>query len=263
MQKNIELYVNESKKKALSISKKVKESLLKSGYTIVNGTNIAPDIVIGFGGDGTLLKWLNENNYNTKSKYIGINCGTLGFLQDINLDDILNFSQTQKDFIEEKLHFIEINITQNTNTYVYYALNEFDISAQKTLRVKVDVNGEWLEMFNGTGMLFCSPTGSTAWNLSSGGCILSPRFEGFQMTPREPILNSKMRCLNRSFCFPKDELVTIYPNDLHKIIVKADNFKVFNGNYSNITVSYSDKFVIKLTDSKYKFITKVREKLIE
>ena len=48
MFKNIELYVNSSKKKALETFSVVKNKLLSLGFNIVNGTNISPDIVIGF-----------------------------------------------------------------------------------------------------------------------------------------------------------------------------------------------------------------------
>ena len=51
MFKNIELYVNSSKKKALETFSVVKNKLLSLGFNIVNGTNISPDIVIGFGGE--------------------------------------------------------------------------------------------------------------------------------------------------------------------------------------------------------------------
>lgn len=263
MFKNIELYVNSSKEKALDTVSIVKEMLLSSNFIIVNGTNINPDVVIGFGGDGTLLRWLNENNFNTNSKYIGINCGTLGFLQDVNLDEILNFHKTQYYFKEEKLFFVDIEIIQNEKVYKFHALNEFNIEPEGCLRTKVEVDGYLLENFTGTALLFASPTGSTARNLSAGGCILGPNLEVFQMTPRDATVNSKMRSLPKSICFTKDQIVSLYPNDKSEITIKADGYVVFKGNYSKINITYSKKYLTRLTDSKYNFITKVREKLIE
>lgn len=263
MFKNIELYVNSSKKKALETFSVVKNKLLSLGFNIVNGTNISPDIVIGFGGDGTLLRWLNKNNFSTNSKYIGINCGTLGFLQDVNLNEILNFHETQNNFKEEKLFFIDIEIMQNEKVFKFHALNEFNIEPEGCLRTKVKVDGYLLEHFTGTALLFSSPTGSTARNLSAGGCILGPNLEVFQMTPREATVNSQMRSLPKSICFTKDQIVSLYPNDESEITIKADGYPVFIGNYSKISVTYSNKYLTKLTDSKYNFVTKVREKLIE
>lgn len=263
MFKNIELYVNCSKEKALESASIVKENFLSSGFNIVNDTNVTPDVVIGFGGDGTLLRWLKENKFNTTSKYIGINCGTLGFLQDVSLNEILNFHKTQNNFKEEKLFFIDIEIIENEKTFKFHALNEFNIETEGCFRTKVEVDGYFLENFTGTAILFASPTGSTARNLSAGGCILVPELEVFQMTPREATVNSKMRSLQKSICFTKNQIVSLYPNDKKQITIKADGYTVFKGNYSKINISYSNKYLARLTDSKYNFITKVREKLIE
>ena len=55
MIKKVKLYVNVSKEKAVETADKVKQALLDNGYEIVEE---GADLVIGFGGDGTLLKWL-------------------------------------------------------------------------------------------------------------------------------------------------------------------------------------------------------------
>ena len=56
MLKNVQMYVNNAKRNALDLSMKVRQELISSGYKIIEDGVQIPDLVIGFGGDGTLLK---------------------------------------------------------------------------------------------------------------------------------------------------------------------------------------------------------------
>lgn len=264
MIKNVELYVNSSKEKALFLSSTIRDYLISSGYILSDNENVKPDLVIGFGGDGTLLKWLSDNSYSTDAKYIGVNCGTLGFLQDFEVTDIEDFVNNIPNYIEQKLNFIKLEIIQNNNKYSYFALNDFKILTDncKALRTQVKIHNELLENFVGTSLIFSGPTGSTANNLSSGGSIICPGIEAIQMTPSEATVNSKIRSLSKSICFPKEETINLVPISSDKIRISADGEVVFVGNYSQITISYSDSYITKLTDTKNNFIKKIREKLI-
>lgn len=264
MIKTVELYANTSKEKALLLSSKLIDYLITSGYTLSYNKNIQPDLVIGLGGDGTLLHWLNNNNYDTNAKYIGVNCGTLGFLQDFEVTDIKKFVDNIQNYVERRLHFVKLEVTQDNNKYSFWALNDFKISADncKALRSQVKINNEILENFVGTSLIFSSPTGSTANNLSAGGSIICPELETIQMTPSEATINSKLRSLSKSICFPKDYTIHLKPITSDKIKIMADGNVVFVGNYSQITISYSDKYITKLTYTKNNFIKTIREKLI-
>ena len=264
MIKNIDLYVNTSKDKALLLSSKIREYLVSSGYTLSYDKNVKPDLVIGFGGDGTLLNWLINNNYDTDAKYIGVNCGTLGFLQDFEVTDIKEFVNNIPNYIEQHLKFIKLEVIKDNNKYSYFALNDFKILTDncKALRTQVKIHNELLENFVGTSLIFSGPTGSTANNLSSGGSIICPGIEAIQMTPSEATVNSKIRSLSKSICFPKEETINLVPITSDKIRISADGEVVFVGNYSQITISYSDAYITKLADTKNNFIKKIREKLI-
>ena len=262
MKKTVQLYANSTKLDACRRAERISAELIKQGYQIVEEN---ADIVIGFGGDGTLLHFLRQNNYQTSSKYIGVNCGTLGFLQDFNVTNERMFVEMLPTYVEQHLRFICIEIEVAGNKRRYKALNEFTIqdSQDRSFRTSVSIGGEYLESFVGTGLVFSTPTGSTALNLSAGGCILYPGIEAIQMTPREAIANSKMHCLSKSICLPKGIDITLMPNNSGEVKIYSDGENVYTGCYDNIRVYYSSsEGLIKLKDENDSFIKTIKEKLI-
>lgn len=262
MKEKIFLYVNNTKTAAIPLSKKVKRSLISAGYDVIDDVKDKVDIVIGFGGDGTLISWLSNNNYTNNSKYIGINCGTLGFLQDFDVMDVKEFVDNIQNYVEEHLSFADIIINIDNNVYTYNALNEFVIKRldDKALRVGVKVSDVLLENYVGTGLIFSTPTGSTARNLSSGGSIVCPGIDSIQMTPIEP--NRFIGALDKSIIFPKEVSITLFSNSNEEVKVLSDGGEVYTGKFDKITISLSDKQLIKLVDKKVNFFKKVGKKLI-
>lgn len=261
MYERIQLYVNTTKKEAVKLAEKVKEELIRQGHKVVEKY---PTLIIGFGGDGTLLNLLRENNYEIDAMYIGVNCGTLGFLQHFNVKDVEEFVKNIPNYKAQTLRFIGLNFIANHTTHEYCALNEFVIQDEedKTFRTKVSVEGEFLENYVGSGMIFSTPTGSTALNLSAGGCIVHPQMETIQITPREAIANSKMHCLSKSICIPSEYSVKLQPNSDNEVKIYADGQRVYTGPYKDLFVYYKKIGLTVLMDEKDSFIKTIREKLI-
>ena len=259
--RRVQLYVNTTKKEAVKLAEKIREELIKQGYKVVEKY---PTLIIGFGGDGTLLNLLRENNYEIDEMYIGVNCGTLGFLQHFNVKNVEEFVKNIPNYKSQTLRFIGLNFVANHTAYAYSALNEFVIqdAEDKTFRTKVSVEGEFLENYVGSGMIFSTPTGSTALNLSAGGCIVHPQMETIQITPREAIANSKMHCLSKSICIPSEYSVKLHPNSDNEVKIYADGQKVYTGPYNNLFVYYRKVGLTVLMDEKDSFITTIRKKLI-
>ena len=91
-----------------------------------------------------------------------------------------------------------------------HALNDIVLTSRNGLQVvhiDINVNGELLSSFNGDGVIFATPTGSTAYNLSAGGPIVDPKTKLILMSPlnahvvgqRSIVLDSSAEPL-RSFC---------------------------------------------------------------
>jgi len=83
----VKLFVNDNEKSQI-VAKDLELELSKYGFKIVNK---GFDLAISVGGDGSFLRMVNETKFNEKVYYIGVNSGTLGFLQDIDIKDTKDF----------------------------------------------------------------------------------------------------------------------------------------------------------------------------
>ena len=260
--KKVRLYVNTTKEIALYKAYKIREELQQQGYEI---TDKEADIVIGVGGDGTLFHFLRDEEYNVNARYIGINCGTLGFLQDFDAENVEEFVKHIPQYVTQRLNFVALELEYNGKVRKFYALNEFSIHhcEYKSFKSNVRIDDNFLENYVGTGIIFSTATGSTALGLSAGGAILHPSIKAIQMTPREAIVNSKMHSLSKSICLPKGIEVILTPSKGSRhISIDGDGEEVYNGPYDRLKISYSERGITKLKNKQDGFVRTIKEKLI-
>lgn len=154
------------------------------------------DFALSIGGDGTFLTSaaaIGDKNI----PILGINCGHLGFLAEVQTQDV--------DGIMQKLIDGQYTIEQRSllSAYVYdkegnkrdgliiapNALNEIAILKEglsSMLSIELQVNGELLHTYHSDGLVIATPTGSTAYNLSIGGPLMVPQSRGIILTPIAP-----------------------------------------------------------------------------
>jgi NAD+ kinase len=147
-------------------------------------------IIISVGGDGTFL----ETAMRVKDKGIpvaGINTGKLGFLANITDADINNAIEKlcngEYDVIERSmLELISPGNIFNNNYPV--ALNEITVQKadQRMITIAVQINGIHINTYRADGLIVSTATGSTAYNLSVGGPILTPTDGSVVIAPMSP-----------------------------------------------------------------------------
>ncbi|MFH1443413.1 MAG: NAD(+)/NADH kinase [Candidatus Micrarchaeota archaeon] len=165
------------------------------------------------GGDGTYLQ--NELNYPGVPK-LEINTGAVGFLA--NLDEHA-FEPGLELFLQGKFKLEErMKLTVNYDGHTADALNEVSVHAKNVSRlVNLRVTSDSLkDMFSANGVLFSTPTGSTAYNLSAGGPIIMPTIESITMAPICPLSP-----LNHPIVFASTEHFLIEPMD-REIMMSVD-----------------------------------------
>lgn len=148
------------------------------------------DVVLSFGGDGTLLRTAHETGPND-TPVLGVNIGRLGFLADIEVEDLF-FALEEMEagrFEIEKRMVLEADVPPDGDAEIKWALNEFvlDRSGEAGLiEIEVTVDGEELNTYWADGLIMATPTGSTAYSLSTGGPIIHPGVDGVILTPIAP-----------------------------------------------------------------------------
>ena len=145
------------------------------------------DLLMVFGGDGTMLRIANETA-GSRTPVIGINVGSLGFLTDVQAHQLpLALRQIWAgETILESRSLIKASAFVGDQTLTETALNDFVISrgaAPRLIDLEVTVNREALTRYRCDGLIVCTPTGSTAYSLSAGGAVVSPTADVFTLTP--------------------------------------------------------------------------------
>jgi NAD+ kinase len=149
------------------------------------------DVLIVIGGDGTLIG-VARSLAGHPLPILGINVGKLGFLAEFSIEEFCTcFDQVVSD-PELVSHRMALDVTMRQNgerPTGCIALNDCVIQAGPPFRpvtLGVFVNGVSLTEVTGDGLIVCTPSGSTAHNLSAGGPILQQGVAAIVLTPLAP-----------------------------------------------------------------------------
>ena len=155
------------------------------------------DLIFVIGGDGTLIRAARD----TASKnvpLIGVNLGTLGYLCELEEATVFSaIDQIMEDkfMLEDRMRLNGYVVLSGRQLGEQTALNDIVIhrsGALQLVRLVVYVNGQYLNTIEGDGVIVCTPTGSTGYNLSAGGPIVDPKARMILITPiNSHALNAK------------------------------------------------------------------------
>lgn len=146
------------------------------------------DFLVSLGGDGTLLS-LVRKSYGRGKPVLGINAGNLGFLADVTLDSVPMFLKQlhSGEYRIDNRMMIEGYVEQDDGTREsFYALNDVVITRptiSKMSKIDAYINKEWFNTYRGDGLIVSTPTGSTAYNLATGGPMVHPMTDAFLLSP--------------------------------------------------------------------------------
>ena len=255
------------KREILQAASEIKKSLEEQGCTCflnagyVKRKNISGDTqcAIVLGGDGTLLQAARELA-QTKIRLIGVNFGKLGFLAEVEKDDIVKTLDCliHDEFTIEKRMLLNGRVVRNgTIIMENVALNDIVINRSNIMRVmqlKIWINGMKLGEYSADGIIVSTPTGSTAYSMSAGGPIVKPSARLIVMTPICPhTLNT------RSIILDAEDVIEIqayskrkYDNDIRKVFFDGDeNVELEEGDQVMIECSGLETEIIKLRSRSF------------
>ena len=257
--KKIGFVTNIEKDPTLQETKKMVDFVLKKGcevYVSENFSDVHPDViatsssemyksvdfVVVIGGDGTILR-VARSAAIFDTPILGINFGTLGYLADVEkinaidaIEKVLN-----GDFTIENRMMLEPYVERGCVSHeINLALNEVCITnsvCSIMIKLSVEVNGEYFDTFRADGIIVSTPTGSTAYNLSAGGPILSPHTELMTITHI---------CPHTLYARP----FVIDGNDVVRIRVQS--------NYNNVQMSCDGQSTVQMKNDDVIIVKKSR-----
>jgi len=278
------LIVNSDKDKTFATSQKIMAYLAAHGkscgcnaidafsdrnYRYTDPKFIPEDVecVIVLGGDGTLIQAARDMA-DRRIPLTGINLGTLGYLTETDREGIIpmldcliknEFEIEERMMISGKIHRNGIIVKEDM------ALNDIVISRNGVagvLRFKISVNGEFLNLYTADGIIYATPTGSTAYNLSAGGPIVTPSASMILMTPICPhTLNSRSIILSGEDKI-EVEICAKTANEGQLVAFDGDvALKLQIGDIVEISQSTRKTVMIKL--SKISFFQNLRRKMAD
>jgi NAD+ kinase len=159
------------------------------------------DLMLVFGGDGTMLRAAREIA-GLRTPILGVNIGSLGFLTATASDQLaVALKQVwHGEFTFESRALIQAAGLCNARDVDQSALNDIVVTrgiAPRLIELEVRVDGEPLTRYRCDGLIFSTPTGSTAYSLAAGGAVVFPTAQVIEITPICPHTLS-----NRSLILP-------------------------------------------------------------
>ncbi len=222
--------------------------------------NLGIDLMIVFGGDGTVLR--ASKIAGSEIPIAGINTGNLGFLSayessdvDVLVSDILSESLT---FSERRFMSVKLGDKE------FFALNDAVITKDHSLdtiseciKLSLKIDGQFVDAYVGDGLILSTPTGSTAYAISAGGPIMVPDVKAYVVAPIcAHTLHSK------PIVYSQESLAEV------KVLKNSKNCALFiDGKMEGslkpetvVKITASNKFA-RICNKSEKFFSKLSEKL--
>jgi NAD+ kinase len=182
------------------------------------------DLLVSLGGDGTMLRAMRLA-FRRRIPVLGVNLGRLGFLAEIDIPELdpALCAIDAKEFTVEPRSGLRITV-DGRETTAFNDLALVRVPGHGMTEVELLVEGHPFVRYSADALVVATPTGSTAYNFSAGGPIVSPRAEGIIVTPAAP-----HSAFNRALFLSSGEKLglSILPSS-GQVAVEADGILVGN-----------------------------------
>lgn len=241
--------------------------LRAKGYNPTTNFSNKAELTVCIGGDGAFLKAVHKNNFSS-IPYVGINTGHLGFFQEISPENLEKFvdDYVNGNYAIEELKVLGAEIFTKNKNFVLNSLNEIVLKAQhsKMIHTHIFVNRNHVEKFSGDGVLISTPSGSTAYNYSSGGSIVYPSLDVMQLTPISPVNSAAYRVLQSSVIVPGNHIISLIPEKRYtnSNLLLVDGTEYIFTNLKKINIRMSNKSIYRLVFSKDTYWDNLKSKFL-
>lgn len=259
----VALFVNDNEVSKRA-SEEIREKLLNSGFIIDQDDY---EIAIAVGGDGAFLRMVKNTNFKSDVAYVGVNVGTLGFLQEVTMEKVDEFIEELKngDFKLDVIGIQETTVDHEGGSSKFCSLNEIEVRDKdlKVAKFDIYIEDDLLENFYGDGVIIASSIGSAAHSLNCGGSLVYDTFDTLQITPMAPINTRVYRSLSNSVIIPSKKEITLLPNtERRDFTLTVDGENSTYKNVLAIKTSIDERSIKFIRLKHYNFPEKINEKLL-
>jgi len=221
------------------------------------------DLAISIGGDGTMLS-VGRAIVNYGIPVVGINQGKLGFMTDIAVEQMLEVISAmilRHEYVEEERTLLSAEVLRgDTLVNQSLALNDIVLSRGgigMMTEFEMSINAEFVQTQKSDGVIFATPTGSTAYSLAAGGPILHPHSKVFAIVPICPQSMS-----NRPIVISDDVIIELNLISDNTTVLHYDGQQYFNLNqYDRVIISKFKRPLRLLHPLDYNYYNTLRSKL--
>jgi NAD+ kinase len=237
---------------------------IASNHSNFYDSNVPPDIdfLLCLGGDGTLIAGVRIFS-NPTVPVLGVHIGGLGFLAQITpkeLTEKLNMIKNGQSTTQERL-VLDAQISNSNKSH--FAINDFVVQNEIAYRVtslSLYIDGKHVSDYKSDGIIISTPTGSTAYSLSSGGPIVQPDVFSIIVTPISP-----HSLTSRPLVLPADvDIEFRFNGDSEKelkLISDGQNIENFT-NDSTVKISQAKHHVKFITFEDYDYYQTLKTKMV-
>ena len=219
------------------------------------------DLLIAFGGDGTILHLAKTLAMN-RVPVLGINLGSLGFMSELEPDELERLRDLKNwDLSIENRMMLDVSVVRDGRTvYNTIALNDAVISKgsiARVVRLEIYTEEGFLTWVGGDGVVISTPTGSTGYSMAAGGPIVEPTARNLLLTPICPHSTR-----SSSYVLSPEHVITVEAPDANRkfVYLSVDGGKAFSlKNNDQVRVSTS-RYTTKLVRLSKKSFCEILDK---
>ncbi len=220
------------------------------------------DMILSFGGDGTLLSTARKVG-RKQTPILGVNLGGLGYLAEITLEKLYPRVEellTGSYRIESRM---ALTCTVEGSPEEYFALNDIIIAKgayPRIVNIRLTIGERYLNTYSGDGLIVATPTGSTAYSLSSGGPIVEPALQALIVNPisphtlaDRPIIIGADKEIEAIIAGEHDELTLVADGQIECALNHGDRVLIRRADFEVQLVLFGNKFFYDVLREKLKW----------
>ena len=257
--KNIAKYLSEQKVKVLCDIEGLDNTQHEKDYAKMFEQ---ADFGITLGGDGTLLR-VAPFAAKKNVPILGMNLGRLGFLVELEKDEFSGIEKILKGEYEiENRMMIEAQVIRADKEILNtLALNDIVVAKgnmAKMIHLKLEIDKSLVNDYHADGVIFATPTGSTAYSMSAGGPVVHPSIEAVTITPvcphtmtSRPVVTGVNQDITLTTEIAHDEQIVLYADGNEKLnLLNKDVIKITKSPYSVGLIRTQNKNFFEILNKK-------------